>query len=391
MATPNYDIDYGDERFTQVEEDKEAALTENEQTYDGMIGEADKYYQDQIDAAKDYGEQQKESQQEQTDFAIEQIEQQKAQAKKDYIKEQSGAYTDWQKESTKHGVSAERMAAAGLSGSGYHETSLVSMYNAYQTRVATARESYNLAVLNYDNAIKDARLQNNALLAEIAYNTLQTQLNLSLQGFQYKNQLLLEKANTKREIENTYYSRYQDVITQINNENALAEEVRQYNEDMAYKNATLAEEKRQFDESLKLKKTDTSDNGNTYTTKKDTTDTEDGATDTEDDATDTGQTNTYTTTSKTTTNSNSITKDQNVQRRIDTQSVIKLGIGLLSESELNSLVEAGYLKEVPAGGLIKYEWTTKGAAEAPELIFRLAQTGGASAVKETLKNALTGG
>jgi hypothetical protein len=107
------------------------------------------------------------------------------------------------------------------------------MYNTYQNRVATARESYNNAVLNYNNAIKDARLQNNSALAEIAYNALQQQLELSLQGFQYKNNLLLEKANKKTELENTYYNRYLDVLDQINKENTLAEEIRQYNEQMA--------------------------------------------------------------------------------------------------------------------------------------------------------------
>lgn len=50
MAT-NYDINYDDERFTQVESNKQEALSELEQTYAGMIGESDKYYQAQIDAS----------------------------------------------------------------------------------------------------------------------------------------------------------------------------------------------------------------------------------------------------------------------------------------------------------------------------------------------------
>jgi hypothetical protein len=97
-----------------------------------------------------------------------------------------------------------------------------------------ARESYNKAVLNYDNAIKDAMLQNNAALAEIAFQALQQQLELSLEGFQYKNQLIIEQANKKTELENIYYNRYQDVLEQINHENALKEEIRQYNESMAW-------------------------------------------------------------------------------------------------------------------------------------------------------------
>ena len=235
-----YDINYDDQRFKDVESEKKSAISENEQLYSGMIKDSDGYYQAQIDAAKDWEKKQTQLQNEQTDFAIEQINQQKDQAKKDYTKEQSGAYVDWQKQSDKQGVRAEQIADMGMQNTGYSESAQVSMYNTYQNRVMTARESYNNAVLNYNNAIKDARLQNSSALAEIAYKALQQQLELSLQGFQYKNQLLLDKANQKLTIEDSYYNRYQDVLNQINTENALAEQIRQFNE-------SLAEERRQFD------------------------------------------------------------------------------------------------------------------------------------------------
>ena len=247
MTTPNYDIDYKDSRFTEVEADKTAALNSVDVTYGNMISQSDQYYNKQIQAAQNYANTQSAIQQQQTDFAIQQINQQKAQAAQDYTKEQSGAYVDWQKQSNQYGANAEAMAAQGMQNTGFSESSQVSMYNTYQNRVATARESYNRAVLNYDNAIKDARLQNNAALAEIAYNALQTQLELSLQGFQYKNNLLIEQANKKLEVENTYYNRYQDVLDQINKENTLAENVRQHNEEMEYK-TTQAELEREFEQ-----------------------------------------------------------------------------------------------------------------------------------------------
>lgn len=256
MST-NYDINYDDERFKEVESDKKAALTENEKIYAGMIEGSDKYYQAQIDASKEWADKQTQLQQDKTDFAIDQIEQQKAQAKKDYTKEQSASYVDWQKQSNQYGANAEQIASHGLQNSGYSESSQVSMYNTYQNRVATARESYNNAILNYNNSIKDAQLQNNSVLAEIAYQALQQQLELSLQGFQYKNTLLLEQANKKLEIENQYYNRYQDVLEQINTENALAEQIRQYNESLAEEkrqhDESLAEEKRQFDAQMAAK------------------------------------------------------------------------------------------------------------------------------------------
>ncbi len=252
MATPNYTIDYNDERFQQVEAGKQDALSQMNSTYDGMINQTDKYYQDQIDAAKDWADTQQQLQQDQTNFTVEQIGQQKDQAKKDYTKEQSGAYVDWQKQSNQYGANAEQMAAQGLQNTGYSESSQVSMYNTYQNRVAMARETFNKAVLNYDNAIKDAQLQNNAKLAEIAYQALQTQLELSLEGFQYKNQLLVEQQNQQREIDSEYHDRYLAVLNQMNTENALAEEVRQYNENLALQREQLAEEIRQYEQSYAL-------------------------------------------------------------------------------------------------------------------------------------------
>lgn len=244
MST-EYDINYDDQRFKDVEADKNAAISENEKLYSGMIDDTEGYYKAQVDATKEWEKKQTELQQQKTDFAIEQIEQQKDQAKKDYTKEQSGAYADWQKQSNEYGANAEKEAAMGMSGTGYSESAQVSMYNNYQQRVAAARESYNTIILNYNNAIKDARLQGNSLLAEIAYNSLQKQLELNLQGFQYKNQLLLGKAEQKIQLEQMYHDRWQDVLGQINTENALAEEIRQFNEQMA-------EEKRQFDFKNKL-------------------------------------------------------------------------------------------------------------------------------------------
>ena len=254
MATPNYDIDYNRKEFTDVTAEKNAALNESNTLYEGMVNNSDSYYNAQIDAVKDYEETQKANQQAQTDFAIDKIEQQKEWAQKDYLKEQSGAYKDWQKQSNQYGVNAEQMAAGGMTNTGFSESSQVAMYNQYQNRVATARESYQRAVVDYDMAIKDAQLKNSTVLAEIAYNSLQQRLTLSLEGFQYKNTLLLDKASKQREIDQIYHQRWQDVLNQINHENSLKESVRQYEttfaENQRQFNETMAENKRQHDEAM---------------------------------------------------------------------------------------------------------------------------------------------
>ena len=267
--TPNYEIDPNDKRLTAVDNEESAELKTNANTYDSMIKESDSFYNAQINASKEYAETQKKLQNEQTEFAIDKIEQQKAQAQKDYQKEQSGAYVDWQKESNKYGVNAEQMASQGLSGTGYSESSKVSMFNTYQNRIAKARESYSQAVVSYNNAITEARLQNNSALAEIAYNALLKQLELSLAGFQYKNTLITEKANKELTIKQMYDTKWQNVYDNIMNENKLAEEVRQYNESLAFQKEQFAFQKQQYNDSqsAKINKTSSGSGNSVKSTK----------------------------------------------------------------------------------------------------------------------------
>ena len=214
-------IDYNDQRFQQVNNEKQARLNEVNNTYNNMINQSQQYYDNLAKEAENYGNKQQELQQQKTDLAIDRIEQQKQWAKEDYTKEQKGAYQDYVNQTDKYGINAERLAQNGLLGTGYAESSKVSMYNAYQNRVATARQAYTRAVAEYDDSIKEAQLANNATLAELAHNTLQTKLELALQGFQYKNDLIKTRLNEVNNVDNTYYSRWNDVLQQINKEKAF--------------------------------------------------------------------------------------------------------------------------------------------------------------------------
>lgn len=226
-------VNMNDSRFQKVEDEKKQALNNVNNTYNNMISQNDKFYKDQQNLIKDYETTQKEIQQQQSDFTIEKINQQKDQAKQDYTKEQKASYVDYQKQSNQFGANAEAMASRGLNYTGYAESSQVSMYNTYQNRYATARETYNRAVLNYDNSIKEAQLANSSALAEISFNSMKQQLELALEGFQYKNTLLQAQLQAQNETEDRYYSRWHDVLEQINTENALAEQIRQFNESLA--------------------------------------------------------------------------------------------------------------------------------------------------------------
>ena len=148
-------------------------------------------------AIDQYAEEQKKLQQEATDLTIQQMEQQKAEAADDYAKEQSAAYTDYQKQTAKHGVNAEQMASMGMGGTGYSESAKVAMYNAYQNRVAVARQTHNKLVTDYNNAMAEAKLQNSSALAQIAFNALQSGLQLNQQTLQNEQNLLLQKLNAE--------------------------------------------------------------------------------------------------------------------------------------------------------------------------------------------------
>lgn len=243
-------MNYNDERLLEVEQERDDALAKADQTYGEMIANSDKYYDSMIQQSENYQKEQTALQEEKTAHTINKIEQQKDQLHKDYLKEQSAAYVDWQKQTDPHGVQAEAMAEQGMRNTGYRESSLVSMYNAYQNRVATARESYTTAVMNYDNSIKDAMLQNSSVLAEIAHNAFVEQAQLALEAFQNKNQLIQNKFNAELSLKNYYSGEYQNVLDQINAERSFNESVRQFDAEMAYKQQQLDLQKAKQDAEL---------------------------------------------------------------------------------------------------------------------------------------------
>lgn len=257
---PNETVNYNDSRLTNIKNEEKQKENQTENNYNEMINNSNTFYEQQIQNSKEWAEKQQQIQQENTDFAIEKINQEKEKSEKDYTKEQKGSYVDYQKASSNYGINAEQMALTGLNNAGYSETTKASMFNTYQNRVAIAREGFNQAVQNYNNSIKEAQLANNSTLAEISYKSLQEQLELSLQGFQYKNSLLQAKQEQLNVINTRYDNKYQNVLSQINQEisnrqnlyntysgavqdyNKLLENTRQFNEEMGLKRQQFNEE-----------------------------------------------------------------------------------------------------------------------------------------------------
>lgn len=230
----SYNVNYDDERFTQVENEKQAELDKYNQTYDRLIDERNQFTNQQQGLVNQWEDTQRQIANDNLNHQIDLYNQQKDKAERDYQKEAKASYIDYQKEVDKYGVSRENVVQNGLSNSGYAESSKVDMYNTYQNRIATARESLNNIKLEFDNAIKEAQLQNNATLAENALTALQQKLSIALEGFDYKTDQENNRMNWNNTINNNYYDRYKDVESQINYENQQAEAIRQFNEQLAF-------------------------------------------------------------------------------------------------------------------------------------------------------------
>ena len=248
-----------DKRLTDVKTEESVALTENEKLYAGLGDSVDKQYQALHDKTLAYADKQAEIQQKQSDLAIQKLETEKANAEKDYTKEQSGAYVDWQKQADPYGVKAEQTAAMGMGkGTGYSESLQVSMYNTYQNRITVAREAFVRAQTEYDTAMAEAKLQNSSILAEIAFNANKEALEYLLQGTLYKNQLLTEKADKALQIKSFYSSKYNSVLDQINAEKSLALQERE----MKIKEEEWDIKKAQYD-AAKIEQNNSTRQGNT--------------------------------------------------------------------------------------------------------------------------------
>ena len=221
---PNESVNYNDSRLTGIENQRAQEQNQLNTTYDNMINNSDNYYNNLINTQKDYMEKQTANQNAQTEQAIKEINQQKEKTQRDYEKEQRGAYQDYRNQTNQYGVQAEIRASQGLNNTGYAESSNVSMYNTWQNRVATAKQSLNDAMVQYDNMINQAKLSNNEALAEIAFNYAKAQAQYALEGFQYKNTLIESKQSRLAELGQRYDTKYQNMLNQINNELAARRE-----------------------------------------------------------------------------------------------------------------------------------------------------------------------
>lgn len=359
MAT-TYKVDTSDKRLTSIDDRYDMAIKENDKTYDNLISGAEDKYQGMADNVRDYSQKQQELQQQKHNQDILELNQKQEQAQKDYIKEQSGAYVDWQKQSDQYGAKAEQMAAGGLANGGYSESSQVSMYNTYQNRVATARAAFEQTKMNFVNAINEAKIQNSSLLAEIAFEAEKQAQEYIIQGYLYKNQLIEAKATAKRQITSDWRTEYQNMMNTIMDEYQLNESARQA--DMENKRAMesikiaqaelkiaqekwAAEKKEKEAARIAAEKAAAVAKAAKDKANRQKLDTQEKKINKK-----TKNTSTGTVVSKKTTTGNAVKPKYDV----DVSSVLALGFGPISPSTLDKYVQRGIVEEYVSGGKLKY-------------------------------------
>lgn len=158
-----------------------------------------------------------------TEQVLNEIEQQRKYAQQDFNKEARGAYQDYKKLTNPYGVQAENIFSNGLGNSGYSETSKLNAYNTYQNRYATARESTDRLMEDFNNQITQAKLSGNKELAEIALNKLQTQMDNLWNQLSFDTTLTSNKVNYDQWVKQFEYQKQQDEIA-----NAFAREQFEY-------------------------------------------------------------------------------------------------------------------------------------------------------------------
>ena len=77
-------------------------------------------------------------------------------------------------------------------------------------------------------------MENDSTIAQYSLEVLKQKLDAQLQEFQYNSDLTLNKLTNEQNIDNDYYSRYMDIVNQINYEKQQQESKRQYDEQMKY-------------------------------------------------------------------------------------------------------------------------------------------------------------
>lgn len=270
-------------QMSGLEQEKQTQINDYNTNYNNQINNYNDLLKTEKENINTQTEQQKQIQQQNYNYNVDLINQQKQEAAKETDKQVKDAYVDYMKQTNEMGGALENLASRGLATQGYSESSKVSMYNTYQNRVGTAKEALLKANTDFNNKMTEAKLNNDAALAELELNKMNQMYQIALKGFEFTTNMYNQKLNYEQGL-NEYYTGRQDTLqSRIDNYNAtlgnIAEkreeqyryeqeqarikEQQKYERELAQKefqekirqfNAQLAEDRRQFNATINSKK-----------------------------------------------------------------------------------------------------------------------------------------
>ena len=232
-----------DERLSAINQQKQEAINQSNNMYEGLLTDNENLYNQQQDYANQYEQIQNDTLDKQLAFQQQEIEKQKQEAQQIKETEAKKAQNDYMSFINPYGVQAESQASSGLLNSGLSETSKLGGWNTYQNRLAGANKSMLDAFTEYDSAINEARLNNDVQKAQNALNKLQMQLEYAQNYYSNKSTISQNQLSNNQSLDSDYYNRYQTEYQNIQNEKAAAEAIRQWE-------AEMAEQQRQYNENM---------------------------------------------------------------------------------------------------------------------------------------------
>ena len=204
-----------EQRYAQLEQEKQNAYNQANKTYEDLLNQNTAYSNSVNDYLNKYQNTQNDIYDKQTQFQVDLQNQNKEKAEKEYQKEaiaSKNAYYDF---INPYGLQAEIQAQSGLNRTGYSETAKSQAWTTQQNRTAQARASMNEAKLQFDNAIKEAYLNNDVNKANLALQILQQQQEEMLRNFNYISDTKQNQLSTSLNLDSEYNNRYNTLYNQI--------------------------------------------------------------------------------------------------------------------------------------------------------------------------------
>ena len=222
-----------DERLSVINQQKQEAINQSNNMYEGLLNDNQNIYNQQLDYANQYEQTQNNALDQQLAYQEGIINQQKQEAQQIKETEERKALNDYTSFVNPYGYQAEQFASQGLANSGVSETAKLGGFNTYQNRLATANKAMQDAFTEYDNAINDSRLNNDVQKAQNALTKLQMQLEYAQNYYSNKSTISQNQLSNNQALDSEYYNRYQTEYNNIQAEIEREEAIRQFNEQLA--------------------------------------------------------------------------------------------------------------------------------------------------------------